>query len=92
MALIIDRKTKKKEKNMKATNTLYQEENNMKVFYLAQVNFGCVVYADNKNDAFEKIKCQRKELLETLGLPLDITRWGIVEFTPDLYDGVLCLY
>lgn len=92
MALIIDRKTKKKEKNMKATNTLYQEENNMKVFYLAQVNFGCVVYADNKNDAFEKLKCQRKELLETLGLPLDITRWGIVEFTPDLYDGVLCFY
>lgn len=92
MALIIDRKTKKKEKNMKATNTLYQEENNMKVFYLAQVNFGCVVYADNKNDAFEKIKCQRKELLETLGLPLDITRWGIVEFTPDLYDGVLRFY
>lgn len=40
----------------------------MKVFYLAQVNFGCVVYADNKNDAFEKLKCQRKELLETLGL------------------------
>lgn len=23
----------------------------MKVFYLAQVNFGCVVYADNQNDA-----------------------------------------
>lgn len=40
----------------------------MKVFYLAQVNFGCVVYADNKNDAFEKMKCKRKELLETLGL------------------------
>lgn len=55
MALIIDRKTKKKEKNM-------------------------------------KLKCQRKELLETLGLPLDITRWGIVEFTPDLYDGVLYFY
>ena len=48
----------------------------MKVFYLAQVNFGCVVYADNKNDAFEKMKCQRKELLETLGLPLDITRYN----------------
>lgn len=64
----------------------------MKVFYLAQENFGCVVYADNENDAFEKIKCQRKELLETLGLPLDITRWGIVEFTPVLYDGVLCFY
>lgn len=25
----------------------------MKVFYLAQENFGCVVYADNENDAFE---------------------------------------
>lgn len=64
----------------------------MKVFYLAQENFGCVVYADNENDAFEKMKCQRKELLETLGLPLDITRWGIEEFAPDLYDGVLCFY
>ena len=63
-----------------------------KVFYLALENFGCVVYADNKNDAFEKMKCQRRELLETLGLPLDITRWGIVEFKPDLYDGVLCFY
>lgn len=30
------------------------EKNNMKVFYLAQENFGCVVYADNENDAFEK--------------------------------------
>lgn len=49
------------------------EGNNMKVFYLAQENFGCIVYAYNENDAFEKIKCQRKELLETLGLPLDIT-------------------
>lgn len=35
----------------------------MKVFYLAQENFGCVVYADNENDAFEKMKCQRKELI-----------------------------
>ena len=59
-----------------------EEKNDMKVFYLAQENFGCVVYADN----------QRRELLETLGLPLDITRWGIVEFKPDLYDGVLCFY
>lgn len=64
----------------------------MKVFYLAQENFGCVVYANNKNDAFEKMKIKRKELLETLGLPLDITRWGIVEFTPGLYDDVLCFY
>lgn len=36
--------------------------------YLAQENFGCVVYADNENDAFEKMKCQRKELLESLGV------------------------
>ena len=57
----------------------------MKVFYLAQENFGCVVYADNKDDAFEKMKCQRKELLETLGLPLDIKRWGIVEFTSMIF-------
>lgn len=27
-----------------------------------------------------------------LRLPLDITRWGIAEFTPDLYDDVLCFY
>lgn len=64
----------------------------MKVFYLVQENFGCVAYANNENDAFEKMKCQRKELLETLGLSLDITRWGIEEFTPGLYDGVLCFY
>lgn len=71
---------------------LIKRNNDMKVFYLAQENFGCVVYAGNKNDAFEKMKCKRKELLESLGLPLDITRWGIEEFTPDLYDGVLCFY
>ena len=47
----------------------------MKVFYLVQENFGCVVYADNENDAFEKMKCQRKELLESLDVSLDITRW-----------------
>ena len=29
----------------------------MKVFYLVQENFGCVVYANSENDAFEKIKC-----------------------------------
>lgn len=28
----------------------------MKVFYLTQENFGCVVYADNENGAFEKMK------------------------------------
>ena len=64
----------------------------MKVFYLAQENFGCVVYANNERDAFEKMKRERKELLKSLGLPLAITRWGIEEFTPDLYSGVLCFY
>lgn len=64
----------------------------MKVFYLAQENFGCVVYADNESDAFEKMKRERKALLDSLGLPLDITLWGIEEFTPDLYNGVLCFY
>ena len=64
----------------------------MKIFYLVQKNFGCVVYADNRYEAFEKMKCKRKDLLRSLNLPLDITRWGIEEFTPDLYDGVLCLY
>ena len=64
----------------------------MKVFYLVQENFGCVVYANNENDAFEKMKYERKELLEHLGLTLDIARWGIEEFTPDLYNGVLCFY
>lgn len=32
----------------------------MKVFYLAQENFGCVVYADNENDAFEKWNVNEK--------------------------------
>lgn len=68
------------------------EEIIMKIFYLVQENFGCVIYAKNESDAFEKMKCERKELLESLGLPLDITQWGIEEFTPDLYNGVLCFY
>lgn len=64
----------------------------MKVFYLIQEDFECVVYANNENDAFEKMKCQKKQFLEILNLSLDITRWGIKEFTPDLYDGILCFY
>ena len=64
----------------------------MKIFYLAQENFGCVVYADNESDAFEKMNYERKELLESLGISLNITQWEIKEFTPDLYDGVLCFY
>lgn len=35
---------------------------------------------------------ERKELLESLGISLNITQWEIKEFTPDLYDGVLCFY
>lgn len=64
----------------------------MKTFYLVQENFGCVVYADSESNAFEKMKNDRKELLDILGLSLDITRWGIEEFMPDLYDGILCFY
>lgn len=64
----------------------------MKIFYLAQENFGCVVYADNESDAFEKMKRERKALLDSLGLPLNIALWGIEEFTLDLYNGVLCFY
>lgn len=62
----------------------------MKVFYLVQENFGCVVYADNENDAFEKMKCQRKELLETLGLPLDITRFGLCIVDGNKHKDTLC--
>ena len=64
----------------------------MKIFYSAQENFGCVIYANSGNEAFEKMKSERKNLLESLGLPLDITQWGIEEFTPNLYDGILCFY
>lgn len=32
------------------------------------------------------------ELLSDLGLPLNIEQWEIEEFTPDLYEGVLCFY
>jgi hypothetical protein len=64
----------------------------LKIFYLAQENFGCVIYANSGNEAFEKMKSERKNMLESLGLPLDITQWGIEEFTPNLYDGILCFY
>lgn len=64
----------------------------MKIFYLVQENFGCVIYASSENEAFEKMKSERKNLLESLGLPLDITQWEIEEFTPNLYDGILCFY
>ena len=64
----------------------------MKLFYLVQENFYCVIYANSENDAFEKMKKERKDLLELLGLPLDIIHWGIEEFTPDKYKGILCFY
>lgn len=35
----------------------------MKVFYLAQENFGCVVYADNENDAFEKNEMSTERII-----------------------------
>lgn len=34
----------------------------MKVFYLVQENFGCVVYTASKNEAFDKMKKQREEM------------------------------
>lgn len=64
----------------------------MKIFYLARENFKCVVYADDRNKAFDKMKSECKSSLEFFGLPLDIARWEIEEFTPDLYDGVLYFY
>lgn len=42
----------------------------MKVFYLAQENFVCVVYADNENDAFEKMKCQRKKIIRNFRIAI----------------------
>lgn len=35
----------------------------MKVFYLAQENFGCVIYANNENDAFEKNEMSTKRII-----------------------------
>ena len=64
----------------------------MKIFYLAQEKLRSVIYANSGNEAFQKMKSERKNLLESLGLPLDITQWGIEEFTPNLYDGILCFY
>lgn len=65
----------------------------MKVFYLSSDElFYSVVYANSKEEAFEKMKCSRKELFRILGSPSDIERWDIEEFTPDSYDGVLCFY
>lgn len=64
----------------------------MKVFYLTHELFYGVVYANDKEEAFEKMKCSRKELFGILGLPSDIKRWNIEEFTPGSYNGVLCFY
>ena len=65
----------------------------MKVFYLSSSElFYSVVYANSKEEAFEKMKYSRKELFRILGLSSDIERWDIEEFTPDSYDGVLCFY
>lgn len=70
----------------------FQEENDMKVFYLSWNNFGCVIYANNEVEAFEEMKIKRETLFNLLDLPRDIKMWCIEEFTPDLYDGCLCFY
>lgn len=64
----------------------------MKIFYLSFVFFNCVVYANDKAEAFEKMCKQCKGLLSELELALDINAWKIEEFTPDSCDGILCFY
>lgn len=64
----------------------------MKVFYLSRNNFGCVIYANNKSEAFKEMQIKCKPLFDLLDLPRDIEMWSIEEFTPDLYDGCLCFY
>lgn len=64
----------------------------MKIFYLSHELFYCILYSDSKENAFKKMKLERGKLLNTLGVSLDITEWVIEEFTPDLYDGILCFY
>lgn len=44
--------------------------NNMKVFYLAQENFGCIVYADNENDAFEKNKMSKERIIRNFRITI----------------------
>ena len=63
---------------------------NNKIFYLRQDLFYCVLYAENEQDALDKLKTHRTKLLESLRLSLNIKDWTIEEFTPNLYDGILC--
>ena len=62
------------------------------IYYLSHGNFGCVIYANTVDDAFEKMKAKRGKWMESLGVSLNISDWEIEEFTPDLYDGILCFY
>lgn len=64
----------------------------MKIFYFVYDDFYGVAYGNNKTEAFEKMKRERKELFGKLYLPGNIDYWEVEEFTPDLYDGVLCFY
>ena len=65
----------------------------IKVYYLSYNSLVfCVVYAKSKTAAFHKAQESRKELFKSLCLPMDIGSWNIEEFTPDMYDGVLCFY
>ncbi len=65
----------------------------MKVYYLSYNSLVfCVVYAKSKKDALHRAQESRKELFRSLCLPTDIRSWNIEEFTPDMYNGVLCFY
>lgn len=62
----------------------------MKLFYLAYGTFGCVAYAADEREAFDKMVANYDEILGLLDLPLDIFQWWIKEFTLDSFGGVLC--
>ena len=74
------------------TPLLVEEACFLKLFYIYDVNTYFVVFAENEQNAFEKMKRKRKKLLHTLGASLDINDWNIEEFTPDSYEGILCFY
>ena len=42
----------------------------MKIFYLVQENFGCIIYADNENGAFEKMKAQKKRIIRNFRITI----------------------
>lgn len=60
----------------------------MKIWYLmcGLTQEYAVVFARNKEEAFEKLKSQRE--IETT----DIDYWEIEEFTEESYNGILYFY